>query len=151
MYHLKKSLYGLKQAPRQCYKNFELFMIQHKFEKTSAYHCVFVNKFDNGEVIILSLYVDDMLIVGKDRTKIVDLKKALSKSFAMKDLDAVKKILGMNIIRDHPKRMLWMSKKNYIKKVLDMFNMYNAKHGHVPLPGHLKLSKTQCSCNEEEK
>lgn len=148
---LKKSLYGLKQAPRQWYKKFELFMTQHKFEKTSADHCVFVKKYENGESIILLLYVDDMLIVGKDKTKIAALKKALSKSFAMKDLGAVKKILGMKIIRDRPKRMLWMSQEDYIKKVLERFNMHNAKPVHVPLPGHLKLSKTQCPCNEEEK
>jgi len=95
---LKKSLYGLKQAPRQWYKKFDLFMTQHNFTKTSADHCVFVKNYANGESIILLLYVDDMLIVGKDKTKIVALKKALSKSFAMKDLGAVKRILGMKIV-----------------------------------------------------
>ena len=148
---LKKSLYGLKQAPRQWYKKFDLFMTQHNFKKTSADHCVFVKNYDNGESIILLLYVDDMLIVGKDKTKIAALKKALSNSFAMKDLGAVKKILGMKITRDRSRRMLWMSQEEYIKKVLERFNMHNAKPVHVPLPGHLKLSKTQCPGNEEEK
>lgn len=148
---LKKSLYGLKQAPRQWYKKFDLFMTQHNFTKTSADHCVFVKNYENGESIILLLYVDDMLIVGKDKAKIAALKKALSKSFAMKDLGAVKKILGMKIIRDRLKRMLWMSQEEYLKKVLERFNMHNAKPVHVPLPGHLKLSKTQCPENDQEK
>ena len=39
------------------------------------------------------LYIDDMLIVGKDKTKIAALKKALSKSFAMKDLSTVRRFL----------------------------------------------------------
>nr|KYP31853.1 Retrovirus-related Pol polyprotein from transposon TNT 1-94 [Cajanus cajan] len=147
---LKKSLYGLKQAPRQWYKKFDLFMAQHNFKKTSADQCVFVKNYENGESIILLLYVDDMLIVGKDKTKIAALKKALSKSFAMKDLGSVKKILGMKIIRDRSKRMLWMSQEDYIKKVLERFNMHNAKSVHVPLPGHLKLSKKQCPVNEEK-
>lgn len=47
--------------------------------------------------------------------------------------------------------MLWISQEDYIKKVLEMFNMHNAKPMHVPLLGHLKLSKTQCPSNEEEK
>jgi ATP-binding cassette subfamily B (MDR/TAP) protein 1 len=104
---LKKSLYGLKQAPRQWYNKFDLFMTQHNFTKTSADHCVFVKNYENGESIILLLYVDDMLIVGRDKTKIDALKKALSKSFAMKDLGAVKNILGMKIVRDRSRRMLW--------------------------------------------
>lgn len=148
---LKKSLYGLKQAPRQWYKKFDSFMTQHNFKKTSADHCVFVKNYENGESIILLLYVDDMLIVGKDKIKIAALKKALSKSFAMKDLGAVKRILGMKITRDRSKRMLWVSQEDYIEKVLKRFNMHNAKPARVPLAGHFKLSKSQCPKNEEEK
>ncbi|WVZ00881.1 hypothetical protein V8G54_026950 [Vigna mungo] len=148
---LKKSLYGLKQAPRQWYKKFDSFMIQHNFKKTSADHCVFVKHYENGESIILLLYVDDMLIVGKDKIKIAALKKALSKSFAMKDLGAVKKILGMKISRDRSRRMLWVSQEDYIEKILKRFNMHNAKSARIPIAGHFKLSKSQCPKNEEEK
>ncbi|BBN68204.1 transposable element gene [Prunus dulcis] len=83
---LKKSLYGLKQAPRQWYKKFDSFMIEHRYRRTTSYHCVFVKRFDDSEFIILLLYVDDMLIVGQNSDKISKLKKELSKSFAMKDL-----------------------------------------------------------------
>jgi len=66
---LKKSLYGLKQAPRQWYKKFDLFMAHHNFRKTFADHCVFVKNYMNGESIILLLYVDDILIVGKKKNE----------------------------------------------------------------------------------
>jgi len=46
--------------------------------------------FSDDDFIILLLYVDDMLIVGKDVSKINKLKKQLGKSFAMKDLRAAK-------------------------------------------------------------
>lgn len=52
-------------------------MTQHKFEKTSVDHCVFVKKYYNGESIIILLYVDDIFIVGKDKTNITTLNKAL--------------------------------------------------------------------------
>ncbi|WVZ24581.1 hypothetical protein V8G54_003125 [Vigna mungo] len=148
---LKKSLYGLKQAPRQWYKKFDSFMIQHNFKKTFADHCVCVKHYENGEFIILLLYVDDMLIVGKNKIKITALKNALSKSFAMKDLGAVKKILGMKISRDCSRRMLWVSQEDYIEKILKWFNMHNAKSARAPIVGHFKLSKSQCPKNEEEK
>lgn len=47
--------------------------------------------------------------------------------------------------------MLWMSQVDYINKVLERLNMHNGKVGHVPLSSHVKLSKTQCPKNEEEK
>ena len=45
-------------------------MVDHDFNKTQVGHCVFVKKYDGGDLLILLLYVDDMLIVGQDLTKI---------------------------------------------------------------------------------
>ena len=61
---------------------------------------VFVKKFEGGDFLILLLYMDDMLIVGRDQAKIRMLKKALNRTFAMKDLGPARQILGMHIIRD---------------------------------------------------
>ena len=89
---LKKSIYGIKQAPRQWYKKFESVMGEQGYKKTSSDHCVFVQKFSDNDSIILLLYVDDMLIVGKNTFKIDELKKELCKSFCMKDLGHAKQI-----------------------------------------------------------
>ena len=78
---LNKSVQGLKQAPRQWYKKFDSFMVEHGYDRIAFDHYVFVKKFFGGEFIILLLYVDDMLIVGRDTGKIDKLKKELSKSF----------------------------------------------------------------------
>jgi len=86
VYHLKKSLYGLKQASRQWYKKFESFMTKHSFKKTIVDHCVFIKRYEDGNFIILLLYVDDILIIGQHKTKIASLKNVLSNSFFMKDL-----------------------------------------------------------------
>jgi ATP-binding cassette subfamily B (MDR/TAP) protein 1 len=96
---LKKSLYGLKQALRQWYKKFDSFMIDHGCRRTNSDHCVFVKRFDDGEFIILLLYVDDMLIVGQNSEKISKLKADMKKHYAMKDLGSAKHILGMSIRR----------------------------------------------------
>ena len=101
---LKKRLYGLKQDPRLWYQKCDSLITNHGYHKTHVDHCVFVKKFDGGDFLILLLYVDDMLIVGRDPKKIGSLKKALSKSFAMKDMGPVKQILGMHIVRDQTKK-----------------------------------------------
>ena len=64
---------------------------------------VFVKKFEGGDFLILLLYVDDMLIVGRDQAKIRMLK-----DFAMKDLGPARQILAMHIIRDRSKKQLWL-------------------------------------------
>ena len=148
---LKKSLYGLKQAPRQWYRKFDSFMTDHGYSRTTSDHCVFVKKYPNGNFIILLLYVDDILIVGQDMSKISKLKSELSKSFAMKDLGLAKQILGLRIVRGRSLGLIWLSQGKYIKKVLESFNMDKAKPINCPLAGHFKLSSSQCPTSDEEK
>jgi hypothetical protein len=87
---LRKSLYGLKQAPRQWYKKFEFVMEEQGYRKTTSDHCVFVQKFSDGDFIILLLYVDDMLIVGMNSSRIDRLKKQLSQVICNEGLGASK-------------------------------------------------------------
>ena len=72
----------------------------------------------------------------------------LQKEFEMKDLGAAKKILGMEIYRDIEARKLWLSQKNYIRKVLEKFSMLDAKLVSTPLANHFRLSGSQCLKNE---
>ena len=68
-----------------------------------------MQKFSNDDFIILLLYVDDILIVGRNVSRIDKLKKQLRKSFSMKDLGPAKKILGIRIERDRTSKKLYMS------------------------------------------
>ncbi len=45
----------------------------------------------------------------------------------MKDLGVAKQILGMRITRDSKNHKLTLSQSEYIQKVLEIFNMQNAK------------------------
>lgn len=148
---LNKSLYGLKQAPRQWYKKFESVMGEQGYRKTTSDHCVFLKKFSDDDFIILLLYVDDMLIVGKNASRIDMLKKQLSRSFAMKDLGPAKQILGIRITRERKSKKLHLSQKQYIEKVLERFNMDKAKVVSSPIATHFKLSSTQCPSTAKEK
>lgn len=106
--------------------------------------------FQDGTIILLLLYVDDMLIACQDKSRIQDLKKMLSKEFDMKDLGAAQKILGMEIQRDRTAGRIWISQAKYIKKVLEKFNMQEEKVVSTPLAAHFKLSGQQCPKSEEE-
>lgn len=148
---LKKSLYGLTQAPRQWYKKFESFMGKHGYIKTTSDHCVFMKKFSSDDFVILLIYVDGMLIIGNNASRITSLKRELTKSFAMKDLGTASQILGLKIIRDRKTKRLWLSHEKYIEKVLQRFNMHKAKPVSTPLGAHFKLSNKQSPTTEEDK
>ncbi|GJU84034.1 retrotransposon protein, putative, ty1-copia subclass [Tanacetum coccineum] len=89
-------------------------------------------------------------IAAKDKTEIEKLKGQLSNEFDMKDLDAAKKILGMEIIMERQFGKLYLSQQMYIEKVLRRFNMHNAKPVNTPLAAHFKLSLALCPQSDAE-
>nr|KYP32331.1 Retrovirus-related Pol polyprotein from transposon TNT 1-94 [Cajanus cajan] len=116
---LQKSLYGLKQSPRKWYKRFDNFMINQGFKRSPYDLCVYHKKVEDGSMIYLLLYVDDILITTMNKSAIQNLKVLLSGEFDMKNLGSTKKILGMEIYRDRS--------KDYIQKILHRFGIHNAK------------------------
>ena len=84
-----------------------------------------------------------MLIAAKSMVEVNKLKSLLSKEFDMKDLGATKKIIEMEIHRDRASRRLWLSQYSYVKRVLEMFNMNNAKPVSTHLANHFRLSTNQ--------
>jgi hypothetical protein len=75
-------------------------MIEQGYNRCHYDHCVYFKRLENGRYSILLLYVDDMLVVGSNMKDINVVKNKLVNSFAMKDLCAANKILGMRIKKD---------------------------------------------------
>ena len=96
---LKRSIYGLKQSYRQWYFRFHDSIISHGFEMIEEDHCVYL-KGSKKSVLILSLYVDDILITGNEMDSIVATKKWLSSTFEMKDMGEAHFLHGIEIVRD---------------------------------------------------
>ena len=95
-------------------------------------------------------YILVMLIAAKSKKEITTLKKLLSSEFDMKNLSVAKKILGMEITRDRTSGLLFLSQRNYIKKVLHRFNMHDAKPASTPIAPHFKLTATKCATTNED-
>ena len=67
---LKHSIYGLKQYSRQWYFRFHDSIISHGFEMIEEDHCVYLKSLKKS-LLILSFYVDNILIAGNDMDCIV--------------------------------------------------------------------------------
>jgi hypothetical protein len=64
------------------------------------------------------IYIDDLLLTRASKADINRIKAALNKWFKILDLGVYYFYLGIEVIRDYPRRTLWLSQKAYIKKVL---------------------------------
>ena len=106
MCRLVCSLYRLKQAGRVWNRTFA-HTIKRKlgFNTIHSDAGVYVLRChhkggDSETDVILILYVDDLLLLGEDLSKIQDIKHQLGKLYQMKDLGPASSYLGIRITRD---------------------------------------------------
>ena len=138
---LKKSIYRLKKASRSWNKRFDEAVNKFGFIKNQGESCVY-KKVSGSKIPFLVLYVDDILLIVNDIPMLESVKTWLGKCFSMKDLGEAQYKLGIKIYRDRSKRMIGLSQRTYIDKVLARFNMMEAKRGHLPMSHGTYLSKT---------
>ena len=70
------------------------------FSPTHSDPCVYIHG-SGDTLIILTLYVDDILLTGKDPVLVDQKKRELKERFEMTDMGEVIRILGMEVKRDY--------------------------------------------------
>eukprot|EP00253_Pinus_taeda_P034460 PITA_34460 len=73
------------------------------------------------QIILVSLYVDDMIITGNADNLIKEIKQEMSQVFEMKDLGDLHYCLGLEVWKDYGKTFLTQGK--YARTLLERFRM----------------------------
>jgi hypothetical protein len=68
--------------------------------------------------VIIAIYVNDLLLTSASKPDINKIKDSLKERFKMLDLGACHFYLGIEVIRDRPRRTLRLSQTAYLRKVL---------------------------------
>jgi hypothetical protein len=123
-YKLKKALYGLKQAPHTWFEKFSIVISSLGFVSSNHDSALFVKCNDAGR-IILSLYVDDIIITGDDIDGISVLKTELARQFEMKDLGSLRYFLGIEVA--YLPRGYLLSRSKYVADILERTKLTNNK------------------------
>ena len=94
---LQKSIYGLKQSSRCWNVALESQLRKMGFTQSKSDPCIYMSGGEN--TFYIGLYVDDMILAGKDEAKMKSIKEELSSRFDIKDLGKLSYFLGMSIIQ----------------------------------------------------
>ena len=82
---LKRSIYGLKQSPRCWNKAFDKHLKKLGLIQSTNYPCVYILDSDSvGEIFIVSVYVDDIILAGKSPERIMEFIKKIAERFNVK-------------------------------------------------------------------
>ena len=129
---LNKALYGLKQSSRCWNDSFHNFAIKNGYKRSPYDSCLYSNE-DN----FMLIYVDDILITGKN---IQDLIDKLKKEFNTKDLGTINEFLGIKFDRKGDEML--MNQTRIIDKVLDRFKMKDAKGASTPMEAKFQVDSS---------
>lgn len=97
VYRLKKALYGLKQAPRAWYARIDSYLVSLGFNRSVNEPTLYVKKNEVEIQLIVSLYVDDLLVTGGDQDMLAEFKAKMMDMFEMSDLGLMTYFLGMEV------------------------------------------------------
>jgi hypothetical protein len=148
---LIKGLYGLKQGGRCWFERLEEVLLGMGFTRIRSDASIFVWDHE-GTKVIVPVFVDDITLASKSKSKIQDIKCELAKHFKLRDLGPTTFQLGVEIIRDCPNCTLHLSQRQYCLDILERFGFTNASPVSTPLdPGvHLDASMSPSTPEEVE-
>eukprot|EP00253_Pinus_taeda_P030395 PITA_30395 len=139
---LKKALYGLKQAPRAWYSRIDAYLIENGFDKCDGEPTLYIKE-NEGKIIIVVLYVDDLIFTSNDASLIADFKAVMKSEFEMNHLGFLRYFLGIEV--DQSENGVFISQDKYVEAVLNRFNMQNNKAAVTPTVMGVQLTKEDSS------
>jgi len=140
VWRLLRALYSLKQASKAWYDTLRKMFESLGFTCSNADHSLFY-KDEDGDLLIVTIYVDDKLIFSKNLNAIKCLKLQLSEHFEITDLGEARWILGMEVVRNRQQGIISLSQRRYIEMILDRFGLKDGRSVSTPLETNVKLVK----------
>ena len=127
---LRKSLYGLKQAGRIWNETLVRRLQDYGMVQSTKDPCLFT-RFRDGETVILTAYVDDMIITGSTQVEIDRLIKWLADAFKLSDVKKVSWVLGIRVTCEE-NGDITLDQQGYIEALLSRFKMEESAPALTP-------------------
>uniref|UniRef100_A0A2N9FSQ2 Uncharacterized protein n=1 Tax=Fagus sylvatica TaxID=28930 RepID=A0A2N9FSQ2_FAGSY len=135
---LHKALYGLKQAPRAWFSRLSQRLLALGFHGSKSDTSLFIHN-SGTDLTFFLIYVDDIIVTGKNKHSIDRLIQALQADFALKDLGPLHFFLGVQAYTTETG--LFLSQRRYISDLLKKTNMHEAKPVSSPMSSSTVLSR----------
>ncbi|XP_039069044.1 uncharacterized protein LOC120215420 [Hibiscus syriacus] len=138
---LNKAIYDLKQAPHAWFERLRAYSVSEKFLLEKSDSSLFVRKTANN-ILYLLVYVDDIILTGSSEIKVQTIIDKLNKQFALKDLGVLSFFLGIEVC--HDSIGITLTQQKYVRELLQMSGLEDAKGIHTPMVTNRKLSVKEC-------
>ena len=130
---LQKAIYGLVGAARQFWKKIVDKMQEGGFKLSETDPCMLYKEDEKGVCIII-IYIDDILIIGKEEA-IDDAIRVLQGHLQVKDPTSLEDYLGVQIVQSDDGNKAWLGQSTIVKSMEKQFGEKVAKKKMTITPG----------------
>jgi len=165
VYCLNKSLYGLKQSPFNWNVAIHDYLMtycpmcpghcecepskQVRWKRNLVDRCLYTMKCPHTHrKLVLTIYVDDLLLTGDWVDGIEKFKIALKQRFRIQDLGQLAHCLGFNV--QYSEAGILVNQSSYIDQILTRFQMVGTYPVDTPGIGDLKAYQVPCDTPHDE-
>ena len=106
-------------------------LVEIGFKSLKSDPCVYTYS-ECGAIYILTLYVDDVLLLGKDVLVLRRIKQKVMSRFSMTDMGDAALVLGMGATRDREKGTVTITHEKYTKSLLERYGMASCNSTYTP-------------------
>ncbi|RVW29068.1 Retrovirus-related Pol polyprotein from transposon TNT 1-94 [Vitis vinifera] len=127
-------------------EGFEVTGHEHKVRSENE-ATLYLKQNEDGLQLVVSLYVNDMLVTGSNVRLLVEFKMEMQDVFEMSDLSIMNYFLGMEIYQCS--LGTFISQRKYVVDILKEFKIESCKEVATPLAQNEKISKNDGEKLEE--
>jgi hypothetical protein len=131
----------LKQAPRAWFSRIEAHFIGEGFQRCESEQTLFTRRTQEGRIIIVSIYVDDLIFTGNDEVMLSDFKNSMLREFDMTDLGKMRFFLGIEVLQKSDG--IYICQRKYALEVLRRFGMMESNSVGSPIVPGFKISRNE--------
>jgi len=133
---LQKAIYGLKQSLRMWFRKLKQWLLDSGWTSSNYDECVFYHR---RMGLILTVYVDDINIFGKDIRTIEQFKRDISQAFKMTDAGRAAWYLGLQL--DWKPNGIHLHQNGFINQALARYGLIGTSPAAIPVDPTKKLLK----------
>lgn len=148
VYKLHKALYGLKQAPRALFSRLETlfsrlesYFLRKGFQRSNYEQTLFIKKDEQGSILAVSMYVDDLMFTGNNERMMTVFKRSMKEEFDNTDLGKMHFFLGIEVVQKRDG--IFICQKKYASEVLLRFGLNECNPVTNPMVPDQKLHKDE--------
>jgi hypothetical protein len=133
---LLRSLYGLVPAARIWYDTLIDYLKEIGF-RVSPYDAALYLRDEAGRRVYIDSHVDDFKVIAERAEDAQNVINQLKSRFEMKDVEQLRRYLGMEIIQDE--KGIFISQTSYIDELVESFGLADAHTYKTPLDPGLRI------------